>query len=275
MRIFGNTKAVIAALGTVAATTCQYMANDVREKTKNYIGGNRTSGNPFPKNKVKKDGTYYKNSVARPYPKSPRFYVGKGGVVHPDTKDKPRSKLSLMQVHYRDDKSRARTIQLRDVGTPGSVQFTSPTFVVGPIGRQPGTPALLETGGTTNAWYREIKQNGSTVRWEFVTKKKGRKKTIDGKSPRPIRYGSWKEVNALLRARGKQVGGRRVAWSPNQKAGMTGPEWLGPKQFTLRPRPYISRAWQKTKNRSKFWIRKSLPEFNKAYRRLSTFITAA
>lgn len=274
VQILDNTPAVVSALGVTAASACKLMANDTREKTKNAIGGNRTASNPFPRNKVKRDGTYYKNSVARAPGKPPKFYIGRGGVKHPDTKGPPsRSKISLMQVHYAKNTAKTNTVLLG-----GGKTIDTPTYVVGPIGKAPGTPRLLETGGTTTSYYREVKKNGTTVRWEFAKKLKHASvnpKAVMGGKDYPVRYASWSEINDRIRAKGGQVGGRRDMGTYVYTPGADMVMWKGPKAFTVRPRPYISKAWERVRKRSKYWITKALPDYSKQYRKLTIFLTAA
>lgn len=255
-----NVPKVARAITGTAAIATRNMANDTREKTVGFIMGNRKSpDNPFPKNIVNKStGKYYANSVARKWPKSPKSYV------------KPKNPISLAQVMY--EKSDKRTERV------GMYSIPMRSYRVGPVGGGAvmaggSVPLLLEKGGTTSAFYREVKKNGKTVRWEFRRHKpkapnSSQAQNVGRPKGKPVRYGSWSEVNAVRRARGQQVGGRRSssAPSPDADAAFVAQGWKGPKTFSVRPRPYISKAWDKVRARGDRYISKASRHFPASYR---------
>lgn len=225
------------------------MANDVREKTVNYIMGNRKNPmNVYPKNVVNpKTGKYYKNSVARPWPQPPKSYV------------KPGDPISIAQVMYAKDTD---TSKMKVQG--GTID--APKFVVGPIGtgrkskgNKNALPGVLESGGTTKAFYRQVKQDGQIVRWEFVNTKKsdadlkkGRAKIVKGMKT-PVRYSSWAEVHRVRRQRGEKIGGA-ITFGELQTNKFDKNKWHGPSTFRIKARPYVQRAWDKTKKRASKFI---------------------
>ena len=268
MKLVMNVRGITAGLSAVAGMASSNMANDTREKTVNYIMGNRSRSNPFPKNRVKKNGTYYKNSVARAWPGSPKAYT------------KPGSPIAISQVEFA--KRRDNRIA---IGSTGGSSFTikSPEFVVGPIGTGSSVvPLKLEKGGNTSSFYREVKRDGATLRWEFRSHRpKGASKTRTGlpspKGGRPRAGGSWTAVNQIITARGGRVGGVRTRSTPTfdaaaADAAFGSQDWKGPKSFRIRPRPYISRAWEKTRKRAGTYIRKASSQFPKHVRRFSSLL---
>lgn len=227
------------------------MANDVREKTVNYIMGNRKNPmNVYPKNVVNpKTGKYYKNSIARPWPQPPKSYV------------KPGDPISIAQVMYaKSDKKQQMRVQ------GGTVDV--PSFVVGPIGsvgrklkgNNKALPGVLESGGQTRAFYRQVVQDGQIVRWEFLNAKKneselkmGRAKIAKGMK-HPVKYASWAEVHRVRRQRGQKIGGAISFGELSTNKFTKGAGWRGPSTFTIKSRPYVSRAWEKTKKRTRKFI---------------------
>lgn len=226
------------------------MANDVREKTVNYIMGNRKNPmNVYPKNKVNpRTGAYYKNSIARPWPQPPKSYV------------KPGDPISITQVAYAKNKW---TQTMRVEG--GKVDV--PSYVVGPIGtgrkasgNKLAVPGVLEFGGTTRAFYRQVNANGGVARWEFLKTKKtqeeiaSKRKNIPKGAKTPVRYSSWSEVNNVMRKRGQKIGGAITYGELANTKFDPGAGWKGPMTFRVKARPYVSRAWQKTQKRTRKFI---------------------
>lgn len=259
--VFDKRRTTFAMASTVALAT-KNMANDGREKTVNYIMGNRKSpNNPFPKNVVNpKTGRYVANSVARKHPKPPKSYAFPG---------KP---VSIAQVKYETNDKRVEKV--------GFYSIPMRSYKVGPIagGKVAGAksvPWILEHGGTTRSAWREIKKNGKTVRWEFKKEKpKPTQKAASHRGARPARYNSWRDVNQAMRAQGKQVGGVRraalVAQTPT-----TGPQWNPPKTFIVRPRPYLSRARDRVIKRASRFLNTAAKRWPLAWKTGKYFEVAA
>lgn len=240
----------VKGVAQAMAIGVEHMANDVREKTVNYIMGNRKNPmNVYPKNKVNpRTGAYYKNSIARPWPQPPKSYT------------KPGDPISITQVAYAKNKW---TQTMRVQG--GTVEV--PSYVVGPIGtgrkasgNTKALPGVLEEGGTTRAFYRQVNFNGQVARWEFVKTKKtaseiaAKRKIIPKGAKTPVRYSSWAEVNEVKRRRGQKIGGVITYGELANTKFDPGAGWKGPMTFKVRPRPYVSRAWDKTRKRTRKFL---------------------
>ena len=252
----GFTKGVAQAMGVAV----EYMANDAREKTVNYIMGNRKNPmNVYPKNVVNpRTGMWQKNSVARPWPQPPKSYT------------RPGDPISIAQVAYAKDK------QVSKMSVKGGT-IDVPTYVVGPLGsgrkaagNKNAVPGLLEHGGTTRAFYRIIKGGGQILRWEFVRTKltaadiAQKRRKIPKGAKTPVRYASWAEVNRVRRQRGETIGGAITYGELKQNKFNPGADWKGPSTFKVRGRPYVSRAWDKTKKRTSKFLndaKNSLPKY--------------
>ena len=240
----------VKGVAKAMAVGVENMANDVREKTVNYIMGNRKNPmNVYPKNKVNpRTGAYYKNSIARPWPQPPKSYV------------KPGDPIAITQVSYAKTD---RKQQMRVQG--GSVEV--PSYIVGPIGtgrkasgNKLAVPGVLEFGGTTRAFYRQVNANGGVARWEFLKTKKtqeeiaSKRKNIPKGAKTPVRYSSWSEVNNVMRKRGQKIGGAITYGELANTKFDPGAGWKGPMTFRVKARPYVSRAWQKTQKRTRKFI---------------------
>lgn len=240
----------VKGMAKAMAVGVENMANDVREKTVNYIMGNRKNPmNVYPKNKVNpRTGAYYKNSIARPWPQPPKSYT------------KPGDPISITQVAYAKTDTKQ---QMRVQG--GSVDV--PSYIVGPIGtgrkaagNKNAVPGVLEFGGTTRAFYRQVNANGSVARWEFLKTKKSeaeiasKRRKIPKGAKTPVRYSSWAEVNEVKRRRGQQIGGVITYGELANTKFDPGAGWRGPMTFKVKPRPYVSRAWDKTRKRTRKFL---------------------
>lgn len=225
------------AIKRVGEDAMEMLANDTREKIVNSFMGNRKDPyNVFPKNRVnQRTGQYYKNSIARPWPKAPRPYT------------KPGDPIALQQVVYRKQKDTRSSIVIDGTKIDVSEYITGP-IAQGMAATTRGTPGKLEKGGTTRAYYRFVPTPKGTYRQEFSAKRKPTKlKPAQSTNKRPARYASWRQVNDVMRSRGQKVGGYKAAGA---MTAAIDPDWQGPKTFTIRGRHHASKAWDRVKPRA-------------------------
>lgn len=265
--------AIVQGLSNVASQACGNMANTTRERTVKYIMGGRKPDNPFEQNVILKNGKYRKSSVARPWPGSPRSYKKPGN---------PKGCLAV--VRYAK-KGTSRT-PVPPIFGVGGFSVGADTFITGPIGNgDKNTPRKLELGGPSTSYYKIIRnKKGEVARWEFFNKKpKPVKKKASwnmrgGKGPHSrdkdgtLKYASWAEVNAAMRARGQKVGGKRISKVAQPSIDPTKLGYLGPKTFHVRPRPYVSRAWNQVKKRSKTFVKKAAMNWTKETKKYLAYI---
>lgn len=226
----------VYAMQRMGEDAMELMANDTREKIVNSLMGNRKDPyNVFPKNKINPStGQYYKNSIARPFPKAPRPYT------------RPGEPIALQQVIYRKQKDTRSSIMVE------GKKIDVSEYVVGPIAQgaaatTKGTPGILEKGGNVRSFYRFMPAKVGTFRQEFSAKRKPTKMKQRQDSKQPFHYMSWQAVNDAMRAQGKQVGGKRTRGSIDTTSD---PIWRGPSTFRVRGRYHASKAWDRVKKRA-------------------------
>lgn len=269
--VYFDVRSVVQGLSDVASLACKNLANNTRERTVKYIMGGRKADNPFEQNVVLSSGKYKKSSVARPYPGSPRSYKKPGN---------PGGCLAVVQYA----KQKTDKIPIPPVSGSRGLSIRADRFITGPIGNgNQKTPRKLELGGTSSSYYKIVKNpKGKVVRWEFANAKPQgtAKRRMQGKGgphsknkDGTLKYASWAEVNAVMRARGQKVGGRRTSKVVQQSA--PDPKTLGfqgPKTFRVRKRPYVTRAWNEVKKKSHSQVRKAAKDWPRKAKKYLSYI---
>lgn len=213
------------ALSVMMDQAAKYMAGDTRKKVVIGIMGNRKD--PNERDKLLPNGNWRKNTVARPAPLPPRTYTKAGNPI------------ALQQVEYEVIPEKSESMSFDGL----SVKWNS--YRVGPIGGsalKKGAPRILHDGGTTSRYYR-------LEQLVKKKKKKGKVKEI------PTGGTRWRFSNIKF--------DNKMSTKPMGPGMMT--EFLGPKNFSVKPRPWVVEPFKKVMGRCKAYLIRAKKDFKSSF----------